>query len=140
MQCTNLFVYGSLLEGFFNYEKTLVGKVITCVPAKVRGNLFHQSKKGYPALVAGEDWVYGELLALSHIEENLPLLDQVENYYGEGQANEYDRILKKVFVPSQNCYIEAYVYWYGLDDLGKENNPVIYLADGNWRSFMLTRQ
>jgi gamma-glutamylcyclotransferase (GGCT)/AIG2-like uncharacterized protein YtfP len=136
MNCKKLFVYGSLLEGFFNYEKTLVGKVFSRVPAKVRGNLFHQSAKGYPALVEGEDWVYGELLELSHIEENLPLLDQVENYQGEGQANEYDRILKKVFVPSENIWVEAYIYWYGLDDLGSEQNPVVRLPDGDWRSFM----
>ncbi|WP_320128585.1 gamma-glutamylcyclotransferase family protein [uncultured Sphaerochaeta sp.] len=136
MECTRLFVYGSLLEGFFNYEKTLVGQVISCVPAKVRGKLFHQCKKGYPALIPGEDWVFGELLELSHIEKTLPLIDEVEEYFGKDKENEYDRILTNVFALTDNTWIEAHLYWYGLQDLGTKQNPVVYLPTGDWRSYM----
>jgi gamma-glutamylcyclotransferase (GGCT)/AIG2-like uncharacterized protein YtfP len=131
-----MFVYGSLLEGFFNYEKTLVGQVVSRVPAKVRGNLFHQSAKGYPALIPGKDWVCGELLELSHFDENLPFLDEVENFRGVGQVNEYDRLVTSVYIPTEDTWVDAYVYWYGLDDLGKDNNPVVYLSDGDWRTYM----
>jgi gamma-glutamylcyclotransferase (GGCT)/AIG2-like uncharacterized protein YtfP len=137
--CSLLFVYGSLLEGFFNYEKTLVGCVVSRRDATVRGTLYHQTAKGYPALVSGDRWVCGELLGLSDLEDRLPQLDEVEGFLGEGQENEYDRIVTDVYVPETDEWVKAYVYWYGLDDLGTESNPVVPIPDGSWRKFMEKR-
>ncbi|MEG1087813.1 MAG: gamma-glutamylcyclotransferase family protein, partial [Cetobacterium sp.] len=59
-----IFVYGSLREGFFNYDKYLVNKVSPASLGKVNGKLFHLSHKGYPALLDGEEEVIGELMEL----------------------------------------------------------------------------
>lgn len=43
------------MEGFFNSEKALVGKVEKRIKAKTKGKLYHLANKGYPAMVDGED-------------------------------------------------------------------------------------
>ncbi|AEC01687.1 gamma-glutamylcyclotransferase family protein [Parasphaerochaeta coccoides] len=137
MECMRIWVYGSLLEGFFNYRKVLVGKVLSRKAGQVKGKIFHQLAKGYPALLAGDDWVEGELLEIEDFHDTLEMLDVLENYFGPGDAdNEYERIVTPVFLPGTDAWTEAYVYWYGRDDLGSPENPVIPLPDGSWRTFM----
>ena len=138
IEYNKLFVYGSLLSGFFNYDKALEGNVLTCIRAKVQGVLFHQVRKGYPALIEGTDWVYGELLELTNFSRILPEIDVLENYYGMDFDNEYKRLLTQVFVEKENRWIKqkAFIYWYAKKDLGKPNNPVIRLSQGDWRSYM----
>jgi gamma-glutamylcyclotransferase (GGCT)/AIG2-like uncharacterized protein YtfP len=137
MDCEQIWVYGSLLEGFFNYEKALLGKVVSRNIARVKGTLFHQSKKGYPALIPGDGWVYGELLQLDDFSGLLPVIDGIEDFYGPGDArNEYERILTPVCFDGHESGTEAYVYWYGRDDLGSPENPVQLIPDGDWRVFM----
>lgn len=85
------------MEGFWNYKKYLQGKVITRKPARVKGRLYHLIKKGYPALVEGNDYVSGELLTIKDYEENIVKLDKLEGYYGlNNPENEYNRVLKDV--------------------------------------------
>ncbi|MBI9094817.1 MAG: gamma-glutamylcyclotransferase [Sphaerochaeta sp.] len=141
MECSKLWVYGSLLSGFFNYKRVLAGKVLTCTPAKVRGILFHQIDKGYPAIVEGDDWIYGELLELEGFFHVLPKIDMLENYFGLGNDNEYDRIPSQVFVYVQGEWMaqQAYVYWYAQNDLGKSENPAVRVLGGDWRSYMLNQ-
>lgn len=141
IECTKLWVYGSLLSGFFNYKRVLDGQVLTCTPAKVQGTLFHQTKKGYPALVEGKGWVYGELLEVKNFTELLPQIDALENYKGIGLENEYDRIKSQVFVNEQGAWLpqQAYVYWYGQDDLTKPGNPAVHVPGGDWRLYMLNQ-
>ena len=43
----NIFVYGSLRENFFNYNKYLKGKVVSIRPAKIKNmHLYHMPYKG----------------------------------------------------------------------------------------------
>ena len=141
IECSKLWVYGSLLSGFFNYKRVLEGKVLTCTHARVRGTLFHQIDKGYPALVEGEAWAYGELLELEDFFNLLPQIDMLENYYGLGNDNEYNRIQSEVFVYAQGEWMaqQAYVYWYAQNDLGKGENPAVRVLGGDWRSYMLNQ-
>ena len=53
------FVYGSLMEGFWNYEKVLKNKVIEKKAVFVHGTLYHLKHKGYPALLKGQNKIYG---------------------------------------------------------------------------------
>lgn len=131
-----LFVYGSLMEGFFNYDKSLRGKVISSSPGKIRGLLYHQSLKGYPALVEGEGWVRGEFLELADFAEIISICDRIEVYLGPGNpGNEYER---RVSVISLDNGVEtpAQVYWYARSDLDSPKNPVVRAASGDWREFM----
>ena len=138
IECSKLWVYGSLLSGFFNYRRVLEGKILTCTPAKVRGTLFHQIDKGYPAMIEGEDWVYGELLELEDFFQLLPKIDELENYFGLGSGNEYDRIQSQVYVYAHREWVaqQAYVYWYAQRDLGTLENPAVKVLGGDWRSYM----
>jgi len=132
-----IMVYGSLMTGFFNYEKVLKGQVLSCVPARVKGQLYHMSQKGYPALVSGTGWVYGELMELSDPESTRLLLDQIEHYYGPGDPqNEYERRSSTVENLSTGKTEVAEVYWYVLNDLGTPANPGVEIPGGDWREYM----
>jgi len=110
-------------------------------PCKGERTLFHQIDKGYPALVEGEAWAYGELLELEDFFNLLPQIDMLENYYGLGNDNEYNRIQSEVFVYAQGEWMaqQAYVYWYAQNDLGKGENPAVRVLGGDWRSYMLNQ-
>jgi gamma-glutamylcyclotransferase (GGCT)/AIG2-like uncharacterized protein YtfP len=131
-----LFVYGSLLEGCFNYNKILKGKVVSNIPGKIRGILYHQKYKGYPALTLGDRWVYGELLEFKNFDEQIVSCDKLENYFAPGHPdNEYDRRVSEISLENKETLL-AWVYWYARNDLKSDENPVIYIPSGNWREFM----
>lgn len=132
-----LFVYGSLMEGFFNYKNSLEGKVISRTPARVRGLLCHQSVKGYPALLPGEGLVRGECLELEGFETLIVLCDRMEHYCGPGcPGNEYERRISAVELEGSGEETAAWVYWYARDDLGKPENPAVPLPGGDWAEYM----
>ena len=134
-----LFVYGSFLEGFFNYKKALEGNIISRTQARVRGLLFHQNLKGYPAMVEGEGWVYGEFLELRDFDALVPVCDKIEEYYGSGSAlNVYERKITEAELENGQKR-PAWVYWYNRSDLGSVENPAVPVLSGNWREFMQNR-
>lgn len=54
MKNINFFVYGSLREGFYNYNKFLAGKIFKKKQGKLHNvKLYHMPYKGYPAIVPG---------------------------------------------------------------------------------------
>jgi gamma-glutamylcyclotransferase (GGCT)/AIG2-like uncharacterized protein YtfP len=118
-ECERLWVYGSLLSGFFNHVKVLEGRVISLYPARIKGRLFHQLHKGYPALLNGSDSVNGELLQIRDLPTILPLVAELEGYAVGGVDNEYDRRLSQVFYQQDGAWlaVSAYVYWYARRDL-----------------------
>jgi gamma-glutamylcyclotransferase (GGCT)/AIG2-like uncharacterized protein YtfP len=145
------------MEGFYNYDKSLRGKVRSRVAAKVRGTLYHQTLKGYPAMtpgaiaesaprgrvMLGEAWVKGELLELEDFDRIVEISDEIEGFLGEGHKdNEYDRRLTEVefdtglVTPEFEKTILAWVYWYARPDLGTPANPAELVPSGDWRDFM----
>ena len=81
MKKINLFVYGSLREGFFNYDKYLAGKVVEKKDASLENmRLYHMPYKGYPAITPGNDKVLGEIILdifktiLSYLNYNITTL------------------------------------------------------------------
>lgn len=140
------------MKDFYNYDKYLKGKVISSVKAKTSGKLFHLSHKGYPALIDGNDEVYGELIEAKDYEDTLKQLDELEGFKGSNNIeNDYNKVLKEVEVidvSAEGGYLEsnkklkAYVYMYNLDKpLQKEeiNEKALYLPEGNWRRCMEER-
>lgn len=136
--CERLWVYGSLLCGYFNHVKVLQGRVLCVQPARIKGRLFHQLHKGYPALIHGSDWVYGELLEVKDFDSVLPLVDALEGYRDVGADNEYERKVSEVYALEEGIWkvANAYVYWYGRKDLGTKENPALYLPGGDWKGYM----
>lgn len=131
-----LFVYGSLMEGFFNSEKALVGKVERRIKAKTKGKLYHLANKGYPALVDGEDTVYGELLVMKDLDATFPALNKIENYFGENDPkNEYHRVVIEVETLDGHKEL-AYAYKYNEDNVENQKDKRVYIPSGNWREYM----
>jgi gamma-glutamylcyclotransferase (GGCT)/AIG2-like uncharacterized protein YtfP len=134
-----LFAYGSFMEGFFNYKKTLKGKVIFRTLGKVRGILYHQTNKGYPAMIHGDGWVSGEFLEFDNFDKSISLCDKIEKYFSPNHPdNEYERMVSEVELANGETSL-AWVYWYGRNDLNSSENPVILVSSGNWRDFMQKR-
>jgi gamma-glutamylcyclotransferase (GGCT)/AIG2-like uncharacterized protein YtfP len=131
-----IFVYGSLLENFYNYNKYLDLKVQKKNYGRVLGKLYHLKDKGYPAMIRGNDFVYGEIFELYDWDKTVARLDEMEGYYGEQSPhNEYNKTLIEVELLQGRTKELAYVYIYNCDDESKLAKE-IYLPDGNWRRFM----
>lgn len=131
------FVYGTFMEGFYNYDRALKGHVTSRAPARLEGvALYHMERKGYPAMIPGEGAVQGELITLDDPEALLPLLDRIEDYRKGGADNEYDRRLTAVTNLDSGEQVTAYAYWYRRDDLNAPENPAQLLPGGDWRRFM----
>lgn len=128
-----IFVYGSLMEGFFNYKKYLEGNILSKEKGIIKGKLYDMPLKGYPAVIKGTDVVHGELYALKDFNKNLEALDKMENYFGEGNHNnEYNRIVVSVTLESGEKE-DAYMYFYNLKDSNDFENNAIYVSNGDWR-------
>lgn len=137
IQPRKMFVYGTLMKGFYNYDKSLVGQELSMVPARTRGRVWHMTSRGYPAIKDGDGWVYGELVELKDFAAVIDLMDDIEGYRGPGhKENEYERIVREVEVLDTGAVEEAYVYYYVPENLGSPDNPVEELLDGNWRKYM----
>jgi gamma-glutamylcyclotransferase (GGCT)/AIG2-like uncharacterized protein YtfP len=134
--CKKIFVYGSLMENFYNYNNYLIGKVEKKSYGRVLGKLYHLESRGYPAMIAGSDFIYGEIFELSDWEATVAKLDELEGYYGEeNPKNLYNKTLIEVEILQDETKQLAYVYIYNCKDeleLSKE----IYLPEGKWRNFM----
>jgi gamma-glutamylcyclotransferase (GGCT)/AIG2-like uncharacterized protein YtfP len=124
------------MEGFFNYEKIFSGRVLSRTPARVRGVLYHQIRKGYPAMIPGESWVRGEFLELDDFCRLLAASDEIENYREGAADNEYERRLSPVELLPERIPAFAYIYWYARIDLETGENPVEHIPTGDWREYM----
>lgn len=140
-----LFTYGSLMQNLFNYEKHLRGKTLgTAKKARVRGKLFHLTEKGYPALLAGTDWVYGEVFELKNFAADIDELDELEGFGQANQNDEYHREKQiiEIFNETTQTYDQtatAYVYCYAVENDGDFTNHSQYLANGDWRAYYETQ-
>ena len=144
MKRINLFVYGSLREGFFNYEKYLTGKVARKYDARIANmKLFHMPYKGYPAIMFGKDTIKGEIMVLREecYEETMKAMDEMEGFISEGNPeNEYHKVILEAENLHTNQKELCYVYFYNKDrDLLFDENA-IYLPDGDWKAHMQTER
>ncbi|MEG0295686.1 MAG: gamma-glutamylcyclotransferase family protein [Clostridium sp.] len=132
-----IFVYGSLREGFFNYDKYLKGKVLKAENAKVKGIVYHMPYKGYPALFDGEDFVQGEVMELMDYDATIKALDKMEGFISEGNSkNEYHKKLVEVELEDLTKEL-CYVYYYNVNNDEKFNDESILIKHGDWKNFML---
>lgn len=140
MKNINVFVYGSLREGFFNYDKYLKGKVVSIKPAKLENKIvYHMPYKGYPAIMEGNGVVYGEIMEIipKIYDETMEAMDIMEGFKGEGNPeNEYHKtILEAVHLDTEKKE-ECYVYYYNpaIDDRFKDE--AIFVENGDWVKHM----
>lgn len=135
----NIFVYGSLREGFFNYDIYLKGKIKSIRPAKITGfDLYHMPYKGYPAVFPGNNTVVGEVVEIENYDSTLKSMDEMEGFLGEGNPNnEYSRKLVKVKLTNDESYEDCYSYLYNKDIDPKFKEEAICIENGDWKDYML---
>lgn len=129
-----VFVYGTLMEGMENYG-LIEPYVLRIAPAILDGAELYHLVYGYPALVfAGSTaCVKGQIVELRDIDKALPLLDELEDFFGKGHPdNLYDRKVSAVYGLSGEA-VKAYVYvWARPELLPAIGVPV---TDGCWRRY-----
>ncbi|WP_366924687.1 gamma-glutamylcyclotransferase [Metallumcola ferriviriculae] len=133
-----VFVYGTLMDGFWNYEKHLKPHVIGKWEAWVSGTLYHL-REGYPALLEGDNPVYGNLVQCRQFDKAIAILDRLEGYHGPGHTNLYERITKAVFLHDGEVF-EAFTYVYSPARLHEVEKFGILIPSGSWREYIEERK
>lgn len=130
-----VFVYGTLMKGFWNYRRYLEGKISYVASGKTQGLLYHLPER-YPALITGNKLVEGEII--EPIDENLlKTLDRLEGYSEQRSKNLYTREVRNVWTKDGN-EVPCWVYVYSDVRYAQENG--ILVLSGNWRKFMENRR
>jgi gamma-glutamylcyclotransferase (GGCT)/AIG2-like uncharacterized protein YtfP len=122
-----VFVYGTLRRHEENHhylQKAQRGPA----PCWTYGQLF-DTGYGYPAMVdSGTERVYGELYLVTPAE--LKALDELEDYYGEGCDNLYDRVRRTIH--TDRGEVDAYVYVWA-----KETDGFQPIPSGDWKLYRM---
>ena len=143
MRNINIFVYGSLREGFFNYNKYLEGKVSNKKEAKLENmKLHHMPYKGYPAITHGNDTILGEIMVINEddYEETVKAMDEMEGFISENNPdNEYHKVILDVEDITTNTKEKCFVYLYNKDKDKEFDSKSIYISNGDWKKYMLTK-
>lgn len=143
MKNINLFVYGSLREGFFNYDKYLLGKVSKNIDAKLTDmRLYHMPYKGYPAITHGEDEVFGEIIVIDEdqYEDTMEAMDEMEGFISENNPeNEYHKVILEVENLETNEKEKCFVYFYNKDKDEHFEEGSVYIPHGDWKKYMISK-
>lgn len=143
MKNINVFVYGSLREGFFNYDKYLKGKVVSIKPAKVQNMIvYHMPYKGYPAIMDGKGTVFGEIMEIdpSIYHETMEAMDKMEGFISENNPeNEYDKKILEVQHLDDNSTEKCYIYFYKPENDADFKNKSVLINHGDWVKYMNTK-
>lgn len=127
-----IFVYGSLLQNFWNHDRVLKNRVHSIEKGTIKGELYHLPA-GYPAVATGDDQIYGEVYTLSH-NKHLKSIDLLEGYTGNPEVDIYKRE-KRTVTLSDGTTTDCWVYIYMDEHYVKKNGK--YINHGNWAKFML---
>ena len=141
MKSKRIFVYGSLRESFFNYEKYLKGKVLNRISESfISGKLFHLLEKGYPAVIPGEDIVFGEVFDVIDDGKVLEAVHDMEGFISPVNPDNLYKLEMMVvtFSDGSNEVLPVYVYNSTEDEIVHEDSGV-YIPEGDWKSFMIRK-
>lgn len=127
------FVYGTLLNGFNNYERYLKGKTIKEIPATTPGIL--GVYQGLPTMLEGDGEVHGELMFIPNELYSSVLfnIDRLEGY-SEGDATNSLYVRKTVRAIAETGELfDAWAYIWNmfkpLDYLIKHGNLKRFIAE-----------
>lgn len=127
-----LFVYGSLRTGAFNYDKYLKKYNLTGKSGSISGNLFQIENKGYPANQAGQGKIIGECFEIPENSSLLAEMDELEGYEKSNPENS-EYIRKEVTVQLENgSTMTAYFYNYNPKADYNKEDKLIPITTGNW--------
>ena len=129
-----IFVYGSLREGFFNFNKYISTAAKKVELGEVKGKLYAIKDQEYPALLEEDGTVIGEIITVENC--NLEAIDEMENYFGENNPNnEYNKI-KKEIKNLETGEIEILdVYVYNTTNPNFSRNNLVLVLSVDWKEF-----
>ena len=136
-----IFVYGSLMTDFWNYNKFLKDHVIHTQKATITGTLYHIENKGYPAYIKeGSTSIHGEILSIDNYQNLIGALDCLEGYHKPIDANnEYNRRPVPVTLLSSGHTLELDVYVYNHNSPRNQHDHLSLIPHGNWRKYMVAQ-
>ncbi|MBC2856761.1 MAG: gamma-glutamylcyclotransferase family protein [Cetobacterium sp.] len=129
-----IFVYGSLREGFYNFDIYIHENAKKIEMGEIKGKLYAIKDKEYPALLEGEETVKGEIITLKDCD--IESMDSMENYFGENNPNnEYNKVLMDIknLETGEIEKLNVYVYNTTNPDFNFEN--LTYIPSGDWKEY-----
>ncbi len=125
-----VFVYGTLLVGEANHH-VVAPYVLSVQSGAVQGLLYDAGS--YPALVLsgehGESLVEGQWLMVT--KEGLERMDELEEYYGPGKVNDYERVWIRDMLNGER---EGWVY------VWTDSRNCRLISRGSWRKHIREKQ
>ncbi|MCR1871066.1 gamma-glutamylcyclotransferase family protein [Longicatena caecimuris] len=106
-----IFVYGSLRKGMYNYERYLKGKSRFVGYGYVKGCLYALKDAAYPALLDGDQDVFGEIYEID--EQVASAIDELEGCHKDALGEYYKA--RKIIRTTQGALLELEVYCFSLD-------------------------
>lgn len=134
-----IFVYGTLRTGMYNYDKYLKPHHTFQSYGYVKGSLHTLKEKKYPALIPGPQMILGEIHQIP--DELQPEIDLLESYYGENNPkNEYNKIQCSIYNSQGTQIARLPVYFYNLNN--PENKAALGapIACNDYVTYMLTER
>ncbi|MGL5756447.1 MAG: gamma-glutamylcyclotransferase family protein [Paraclostridium sp.] len=132
-----MFVYGTLMKDYHNYDKYLKEYAISHKKAYTHGNMYHLPSKKCPAVVEGDNKIYGQVIEIEDNEQRsvLKSVDYLEKYFDGSNEIMYKRKDKEVFYEDGSFEtIGVYIF---VNENYLKNNETILVEDGNWHEFKL---
>lgn len=118
----SVFVYGTLLVGETNHH-VVSPYVLSVQPGAVQGLLYDSGS--YPALVlSGEHGGLVEGQWLTVTREGLERMDELEEYYGPGAVNDYERVWVRDMLNRER---EGWVY------VWTDSRDCRLISGGSWK-------
>lgn len=111
-----LFVYGSLRQGMYNYERYLKGNSTYIGKGYVKGALYTLKGKVYPALIEGEDFIPGEIYEVE--EAVAQAVDALEDYVPGNKDNEYHKVKRTIYDAQHEVLTKLDVYMFNMEKSG----------------------
>jgi gamma-glutamylcyclotransferase (GGCT)/AIG2-like uncharacterized protein YtfP len=133
-----MFVYGTLMEGFRNYEKYLKPYVIGKKEGYVYASLYHLEEKNCPAIIGGGDKVYGEILDVVDEDGSVrKAVDELEFYFEGSPEKMYTRRSFKVHSEDGVENLDVYLF---INEKYLNEHKIERIPHGRWREYMKARE
>lgn len=126
----DVFVYGSLKPGEFNYFRYCAGRTVRECPAIAFGELYSLSL-GYPAMTEGDRTVWGAILSFDDpkIFDDLDVLEGYQSSRSPDE-NEYQRQHIQTYTPDRKPFRQVWAYLMRPERVRQHGG--ILLPEGNW--------
>ena len=128
MEQLPIFVYGTLRNGYGNYNHYLRDRTEKEVLGAIRGTMYDVG--AFPAVVCGDGRVIGELMHIKPADyvNTMRNCDQLEGYYADADYGMYVR--QKIDVVTVKGMVQAWIYIWNLPTYGY---PVV--EGGDWARY-----